>query len=119
MKQFSTYKEMFDFMMSKGVKVDFSCSRSCYGHEAAPDQEYLPCWMIRTDDSDNGKYYFAAGMDLNGNGEVWISGRTFKADESIIDNINKTLGEIYSYRKPFRPDQILICVDQDVYYPRD
>lgn len=119
MKQFSTYKEMFDFLTSKGVKVNLDCAARCYGHTPKEGQEFLSCWMIRTDDDGSGHYYFAAGMDLTGDGQVWISGRTFPADEAILDNIVKALGEIYSYRPRPRPDQILIQVDSDVYYPRD
>lgn len=109
---------MFDFLMSKGVKVSFSCATECYGKRVEPGQEFLPCWMIRTDDGD-GHYYFAAGMDLIGDGKVWISGRTFPADEAILDNIVKTLGEIYDYRPPYTPERIMLQVDADVYYPHD
>lgn len=120
MKKFSTYKETFDFLMSIGVKVDFSFSTECYGKEKEEGDEYLKCWMVRTLSEDGKHYEFACGLDLIGDGQLWASGDTFPCDENVFNNIARVVERIYHYRfvdKHLRPEEVKIQVDRDVYYP--
>jgi len=118
-----TYREMFDFLASKGVKVDFRFATECGGVKPEEGQEFLKYWMVRTRENIDSNFLFCCGFDLIGDGKVWISGREYPLDETVFDSLMDAIKRNYDYgaymfRELPRPENILLVVD-DCMYDKD
>lgn len=105
---------MFQSFETKGVKVRYGGFDEYNGFKPKEGEEALKAWMIRVKEAGDERFTFCCGLDLVGNGKVWVSGDTFElSDPDLFDKILKVVER--NERESVSPENIMMCVDYDYY----